>query len=155
MSSFFVVVKKWMYMCMFLKKDQADIYRTIKKSYSCYHRIIRKCPVAIYVSFPYCLVGACLLSRVWLFVIPWAAAYQASLSSTISQSLLKFTSIELEVPSNHVILCRLLLLLSSIKTNVDHIIIKGYKDTSGKVSGKVSETCSPFPLDVEFGHTYF
>ena len=55
-----------------------------------------------------------LLSWVWLFATPWIAAYQASLSFTISQSLLKLTSIELMMPSNHFILCRPLLLLFSI-----------------------------------------
>ena len=44
----------------------------------------------------------------------WTAAHQASLSFTISQSLLKLMSIELVMPSNHFILCRSLLLLSSI-----------------------------------------
>ena len=55
-----------------------------------------------------------LLSRVWLFVTPWTAAPQASLSITNSQSLLKLMSIELVMPSNHLILCRPLLLLPSI-----------------------------------------
>ena len=50
------------------------------------------------------------LSRVWLFVTPWTAARQASLSITNSQSLLKLMSIELVMPSNHLILCRPLLL---------------------------------------------
>ena len=54
------------------------------------------------------------LSRVWLFVTPWTAACQASLSITNSQSLLKLMSIELVMPSNHLILCHPLLLLSSI-----------------------------------------
>ena len=54
------------------------------------------------------------LSCVWLFVTPGTAAHQASLSITNSQSLLKFTSIELVMPSNHLILCRPLLLLPSI-----------------------------------------
>ena len=45
---------------------------------------------------------------------PWTAACQASLSITNSQSLLKFMSIELVVPSNHLILCRPRLLLPSI-----------------------------------------
>ena len=54
------------------------------------------------------------LSCVWLFTIPWTAACQASLSFTISQSLLKLMSIESVMPSNHPILCRLLLLLPSI-----------------------------------------
>ena len=46
----------------------------------------------------------------WLFVIPWTAAHQASLSFTVSQSLLKFMSIELVMPCNHLILCCPLLL---------------------------------------------
>ena len=46
------------------------------------------------------------------------AACQASLSSTISQSLLKFTSIESVMPSNHLILCRPLLLLPSIFSSI-------------------------------------
>ena len=45
---------------------------------------------------------------------PWTAAYHASLSITNSQSLLKLMSIESVMPSNHLILCRLLLLLPSI-----------------------------------------
>ena len=45
---------------------------------------------------------------------PWIAARQASLSFTISESLLKFTSTELVMPSNHLILCHPLLLLPSI-----------------------------------------
>ena len=54
------------------------------------------------------------LSCVWLFAIPWTAACQASLSITNSWSLLKLMSIESVMPSNHIILCRPLLLLTSI-----------------------------------------
>ena len=54
------------------------------------------------------------LSHVWLFVTPWTAACQASLSFTISQSLLKLMSIDSVMPSNHLILCRPLLLPPSI-----------------------------------------
>ena len=54
------------------------------------------------------------LSHVQLFVTPWTAAHQASLSSTSSRSLLKLMSIESVMPSNHLILCRPLLLLPSI-----------------------------------------
>ena len=54
------------------------------------------------------------LSHVRLFATPWTAACQASLSFTISQSLLKLMSIELVMPSNHVILCNPLLPLPSI-----------------------------------------
>ena len=54
------------------------------------------------------------LSRVWLFATPWTAARQASLSITNFQSLLKLMSIELVMPSNHLILCHPLLLPPSI-----------------------------------------
>ena len=54
------------------------------------------------------------LSRVQLFMTPWTTAHQASLSITNSWSLLKFISIESVMPSNHLILCRPLLLLPSI-----------------------------------------
>ena len=54
------------------------------------------------------------LSSVQLFVTPWTAAHQASLSITNSQSLPKLMSIESVMPSNHLILCRPLLLLPSI-----------------------------------------
>ena len=54
------------------------------------------------------------LSHVWLFGTPWTAARQASLSITNSWSSPKLMSIELVMPSNHLILCRPLLLLPSI-----------------------------------------
>ena len=54
------------------------------------------------------------LSHVWLFANPWAAACQASLSNTNSQSLLKLMSIESVMPSNHLNLCHPLLLPPSI-----------------------------------------
>ena len=55
-----------------------------------------------------------LLSRVCLFVTPWTAACQPSLSFTISWSLLKLMSVELVMPLNHLLLCHPLLLLPSI-----------------------------------------
>ena len=51
------------------------------------------------------------LSHVWLFVSPWTAAHQASLSFTISQSLLKLISTASLTPSNYLILYHLLLFL--------------------------------------------
>ena len=59
-----------------------------------------------------------LLSHVQLFVTPWTAARQASLSFTIFWSLLKLMSIESVMPSNHLILCRPLLLLPSIYPSI-------------------------------------
>ena len=55
-----------------------------------------------------------LFSHVWLFATPWTAARHASLSITHSRSLLKLMSIESVMPSNHLILCRPLLLPPSI-----------------------------------------
>ena len=52
------------------------------------------------------------LSHIWLFATPWTAEYQASLSFTITHSLLKLMSIKSEMPSNHLILCHPLLLPS-------------------------------------------
>ena len=54
------------------------------------------------------------LSHIRLFVTPWTAAHQASLSITNSWSLLKLMSLESVMPSNHFILCPPLLFLSSI-----------------------------------------
>ena len=66
----------------------------------------------IYMQMYFAVVQ--LLSRVRLFVTPRTVACQASLSITISQSLLKLMSIESVMPSNHLILCHPLLLLPSI-----------------------------------------
>ena len=59
-----------------------------------------------------------LLSRVWLFVTPWTAALQASLSITNCWNLLKPMSIESVMPPSHLILCRPLLLLPSILPSI-------------------------------------
>ena len=72
--------------------------------YACIH---------IYVCV-YIYIRLVCFSRVQLFVTPWTVALQASLSISNSQSLLKFVSIELVMPSSHLILCRPLLLLPSI-----------------------------------------
>ena len=58
------------------------------------------------------------LSRVRPFATPWTAACQASLSTTNSQSSLKLTSIESVMPSSHLILCHLLLLLPPIPVSI-------------------------------------
>ena len=65
-------------------------------------------------SFPRVPVLVQLLGHVPAFATPWAAAHQASLSVTSSQSLLKLMSIKLVMPCNHLILCHPLLLLPSI-----------------------------------------
>ena len=68
--------------------------------------------IELYVWYQFSSVQS--LSHVWLFVTPWTAAGQASLSITNSRSLPKLTSIESVMPSDHLILCRPLLLLPSI-----------------------------------------
>ena len=76
------------------------------------------------------------LSDVRLFMTPWTAARQVSLSITNSQSLLKLVSIESVMPSNHLILCRPLLLLPStfpsirIFSNESALCIRWPKDWS-------------------------
>ena len=59
-----------------------------------------------------------LLSSLWLFATQWIAARQASLSITNSRSSLKLTSIELVMPSSHLILCHPLLLLPPIPPSI-------------------------------------
>ena len=72
----------------------------------CIHFIVA--PLSVYFS------SVQSLNRVQLFATPWTAAHQASLSITNSKSLLKLTSIESVMPSNHLILCRPLLLPPSV-----------------------------------------
>ena len=97
-----------------------------------------------------------LLSHVRLYVTPWTAAYQASLSITNSQSLLKLMSIEPVMPSNHLILCCPLLLPPSIFpsirvfSNESVLHIKWPKNWSFSFSispsneyGLVGSPCSP------------
>ena len=68
----------------------------------------------INISYHSVSVSVQSLSHVRLFATPWTAACQASLSIANSQSLLKFMSLESMMRSNHLILCRPLLLQSSI-----------------------------------------
>ena len=72
----------------------------------------------IYCSSVVNIVFVQSLSSAQLFVTLWTAARQASLSFTISWSLLKLMSIESMMPSNHLILCHPLLLLPSIFSSI-------------------------------------
>ena len=72
------------------------------------------CSIHSSQSLNWVIIVAQSLSCAQLFVTPWTAACQASLSFPISWSLLKCMSIESVMPSNRLILCRLLLLLPSI-----------------------------------------
>ena len=65
-----------------------------------------------------------LLSCVWLFVTPWAAASQASLSFIRSRSLLRLMSVESVMPYSHLILCCPLLLLPSVFSSESVLLIR-------------------------------
>ena len=78
------------------------------------HKLESRLPREISTTSDMPIVVFQLLSHVWLFSTPWTTARQASLSFTISQSLLKLMSIKVVMASNHLVLCHPLLLLPSI-----------------------------------------
>ena len=88
------------------------------------------------------------LSRVWFFAAPWTAACQASLSFTISWSLLKFMSIESVMPPNHLMLCCPLLLLSSIFTASGAFPMSQIFVTEGQSIG-ASASVSVLPMNIQ------
>ena len=89
------------------------------------------------------------LSRVRLFVTPWTEAHQASLSITNSQSLPKLMSIELVMPSNHLILCRPLLLLPSIFPGIRVFFPMSQLFAWGGQSTGVSASASVHPMNTQ------
>ena len=113
--------------------------------------------MCVCINLPHSSVQS--LSHVWLFVTPWTAAHQASLSITNSWSLLKLMSIESMMPYNHLILCCPLLLPPSIfpsirvfsNESVLHIRwpkywIFSFNEYSGLISfrnGLVGSPCCP------------
>ena len=89
-----------------------------------------------------------LLSHVWFFATPWTAACQASLSITNSQSLPKLMSVEPVMPSNHLILCRpLLLCLQSFPASRSSPISQFF--TSGSQSIGASASASVLPKNIQ------
>ena len=89
-----------------------------------------------------------LLSRNRLFATPWTAAHQASPSITNFQSLLKLMSTESMMPSNHLILCRpLLLSLQSFPASVSFQMSQLF--TSGSQSIGASASASVFPINIQ------
>ena len=88
------------------------------------------------------------LSRVCLFAAPWTAARQASLSFTVSQSLLKLMSIESVMPSNHLILCRPLPLPPSIFPSIGVFSSESAFHTGAQSTG-ASASASVFPMYIQ------
>ena len=89
------------------------------------------------------------LSCVQLFVTLWTAACQASLSLTISQSLLKFMSIESVMPSNHLILVPFSSCLQSFTASASFLMSLPF--TSGDQSIGASLSSSVLPVNIQGG----
>ena len=87
-------------------------------------------------------------SHVWRFATPWTAARQVSLSFTISQILLKLMSIESVMPSNHLILCRPLLLLPSIFPSIRSFPMSQFFASGGQSTGASAST-SVLPMNIQ------
>ena len=107
-----------------------------------------------YVKFVYCYPAYAefssiqSLSHVWLFVTPWTAAHQASLSITNSQSLLKLMSIELVMPSSHLILCHPLFLPLSTFPSSGSFPVSQFFTWGGQSIG-VSASASVLPMNTQ------
>ena len=85
-------------------------------------------------------------SHVWLFATPWTLACQASLSITHSRSLLKLMSIKSVMPSNHLMLCRPLLLPPSIFSQYQGLF--KWVSSLHQVA-KVSASASVLPMNIQ------
>jgi len=88
------------------------------------------------------------LGCLWLFATPWTAAHQASLSCTISQSLLKLMSIESMMPSNHLILYCPFLLLPSIFPSIRVFSSESTLLIGGQSIG-ASASASVLPMNIQ------
>ena len=88
------------------------------------------------------------LTRIWLFASQWTTAHQASLSFTLSCSFLKLMSIELMMPSNHLILCHPLLLLPSVVSASGSFPVS-WPFASGGQSIGASASPSVFPMNIQ------
>jgi len=103
-----------------------------------------------YTAQTNCLIVVQLLNHVQLFVTPWTAAHKASLSFTISWSLLKLMSIESVMPSNRLILCHPLPFLASVFpsirvfSNESALHIRSPKYLAG-----ASATSSVLPMNIQ------
>ena len=88
------------------------------------------------------------LSHVWLFVTPWTAACQASLSITNSWSLLKLISIASVMPSNHLIICQLLSSCLQSFPASGSFPVSQFFASGGQSIGALA-SASVFPMDIQ------
>ena len=100
--------------------------------------------IIFFTPSKYSIVVGQSLSHVWLFVNPWTATHQASLSFAISWSWLRCMSVESMMPSNHLILCCPLLLLPSIVPSIRVFSIES-----------ALRTRQPKVLELQFQHQSF
>ena len=99
----------------------------------------------------YCIIPLTVVvqsrSHTWLFVAPWTVAHQSPLSSTISQSLLKFMSTELVMICNHLILCcPLLLCLQSFPASGSFPVNWSFVSGGQTIGASVSATVLPMNI---------
>ena len=97
-----------------------------------------------YILLLYCSFQS--LSHVQLFATLWTVARQASLSFTISWSLLKLISIESVMPSNHLILCRPLLFLPSIFPSIRVFLMSQFFASGGQ---SIGASASVLPMNTQ------
>ena len=90
-----------------------------------------------------------LLSCIQLFATPWTAAHQASLFFLISQNLVKFMFIESVMPSNHLILCHLLLFMPSIFPSIK-VFSESQRVASGGQSIRASSSALTMNIQGSF-----
>ena len=97
-----------------------------------------------------CYSSVQLLSLVILFATPWTAACQASLSITNSRDLLKLMSIKSVMPSNHFILCPLLLLLPSIFPRILSFLMNQFFASGGQsIGASTSASVSVLTMNIQ------
>ena len=107
---------------------------------------VERCNQNLNIIFKFSSVQS--LSRAWLFVTPWTAAHQASLSIFSSWSLLKLMSITSVMPSNHLILFRPLL-PPSVFPSIRVFFLVSQFFTSGGQSIGVSGSASVLPMNIQ------